>query len=139
MYLKRLQEANSWLTELISNIEAKDKNALIIISADHGGFVGFDTTNESTVKQETEVLVKTIFTSTLAIKWNGVAPKFDTEFKTPVNFFRILFAHLSDTNSYLEQLQDDKSYIIISKGAPFGVYEYLDENGNAVFNPLPNN
>lgn len=139
LYLKRLKEANTWLTELISNIEAKDKNALIIISADHGGFVGFDTTNESTVKQDTEALVKTIFTSALAIKWNTEAPKFDDAFKTPVNFFRILFAHLSENKSYLEHLQDDKSYIIISKGAPFGVYEYIDENGKVVFNPIKNN
>lgn len=139
LYLKRLQEANVWLTELISNIETKDDNALIIISADHGGFVGFDSTNESTVKQNTEALVKTIFTATLAIKWNKAAPEFDDAFKTPVNFFRILFAHLSENKSYLKHLQDDKSYIIISKGAPFGVYEYIDENNTPVFNPLPNN
>lgn len=138
LYLKRLKEANVWLTELITNIEAKDKNALIVVSADHGGFVGFDTTNESTVKQETEALVKTIFTSTLAIKWSTKAPEFDDAFKTPVNFFRILFAHLSENRSYIEHLQDDKSYIIISKGAPFGVYEYIDENGHAVFNAIAN-
>ena len=138
LYLKRLEEANIWLTEVISNIEAKDKNALIIISADHGGFVGFDTTNESSVKQEREALVKTIYTSILAIKWNKKVPEFDNAFKTPVNFFRILFAHLSENESYLRSLQENKSYIIINKGAPFGVYEYIDEDGNVVFNKFSN-
>lgn len=135
-YLTRLEEANIWLKNVIAKIEERDKNALIIISADHGGFVGFKSTLDTEIKQTDRDLIYSIFSSTLAIKWNGNAPEFDNKFKTPVNFFRILFAHLSENETYLKTLQEDKSYIIIGKNAPFGVYEYIDENGNTVFNRI---
>lgn len=138
LYIKKMKLANLWLAKVVNDIETNDEDALIVISADHGGFVGFNTTIESTIKQTNEDLIKSIYTATLAIKWNGQAPEFDQTFKTPVNFFRILFAHLSGDKSYLDHLQDDKSYIIISKGAPFGLYEYIDEKGNVVFNKLSN-
>jgi len=137
-YLKRLEEANIWLEDLIAKIEKKDKNALIIISADHGGFVGFNSTLETEIKQTDRDLIYSIYTSILAIKWNNKSPAFDGKFKTPVNFFRILFSYLSENETYLRALQEDKSYIIIGKDAPFGVYEYIDENGNVVFNKIDN-
>jgi hypothetical protein len=137
-YLKKLEEANIWVKNLVAKIEEKDKKALIIISADHGGFVGFNSTLETEIKQTDRDLIYSIFTSTLAIKWNNNSPEFDSKFKTPVNFFRILFSYLSENVIYLNELQEDKSYIIIGKDAPFGVYEYIDENGNVVFNRIDN-
>ncbi|QRM89547.1 hypothetical protein FG167_10000 [Lacinutrix sp. WUR7] len=136
LYLKRLLETNIWLKKIIKTINTKDKNALIVISADHGGFVGLNATPEARKKQTDDKIIKSIFTSTLAIKWPNEAPEFDTEFKTPVNFFRILFAHLAEDASYLDNLQDDKSYMVIKKGAPYGVYELINEKGEVVFKEL---
>ena len=133
LYLDRLKETNIWLKEVIEKIEYKDKNALIVISADHGGFVGFQTTLHSTIKQTDDALIRSIFTSTLAIKWVNNAPDFDSKFKSPVNFFRILFSHLSNDHKYLDNLKADKSFIKIDQGAPFGVYEYINEKGEVVF------
>ena len=133
-YLDKLQSTNTWLKDLIAKIEEKDSNSLIIISADHGGFVGFNYTLETEIKQTDRDLIYSIFTSALAIKWNGKPPEFDDEFKTPVNFFRILFSYLSENEIYLKSLQEDKSFIIIRENAPFGVYEYINENGEVVFN-----
>ena len=79
-------------------------------------------------------LINSIFTSALAIKWSGVSPEFEAELKTPVNLFRILFSYLSDNKAYLKYLQDDKSYAIINNNAPVGVYEYINEKGEVVFN-----
>ena len=132
-YLEKVSEANSYLQQIIEIIESKDKNALIIIAADHGGFVGLDYSFESRVKLSDDVAVKSIFTSILAIKWPQESPTFDSKFKSPVNFFRILFSYLSEDARYLNNLQEDKSYSVIEKGAPFGVYELINEKGTVVF------
>ena len=105
-YLKELKEAYSWLKSTISSIEENDNNAIIIIIADHGGFVGLEYTLESKIKQENEDLVKTVFTTACAIKWpNGNAPNYDSKLKSNVNLFRILFTYLSGNESYLKNLQ----------------------------------
>lgn len=135
-YLNKLQQANLWLQEIITLIDSQDKNALIIITADHGGFVGFNTTLEARIKQSDPELIYSIYTAMLAIKWNGMPSDFDTKFKTPVNFFRILFSYLSENRSYLDHLEDDSSYIMINQGGPFGVYKYINSQGETVFEPI---
>ena len=135
-YLNKLKQVNLWLQEIVTLIDSRDKNALIIITADHGGFVGFNTTLEARIKQSDPDLIYSIYTAMLAIKWNGMPPDFDIKFKTPVNFFRILFSYLSQNRSYLDHLEDDSSYIMINQGAPFGVYKYIDSQGETVFEPL---
>lgn len=139
IYLKKLKQANTWLKNTISLIEKNDNNAIIIIAADHGGFVGLEYTMESMTKQENDDLVKSIFTTVLAIKWpDGIAPEYDSKLKTNVNLFRILFTYLSSDQSYLKNLQEDKSYLKIQRGAPYGVYENIDNNGKVVFKRLSN-
>lgn len=133
-YLNKLQSANDWLTDLIDRIEKHDQNSLIVIVADHGGFVGMDYTLQCKEKQTERDLVYTIFTSALAIKWPDKAPVFDNQLKSNVNLFRVLFSYLSDDEKYLDHLQEDKSYSVIEKGAPFGVYELINEDGEVVFN-----
>ena len=133
-YIKSLTKANEKLTAITNAILEKDPQALIILMADHGGFVGMTHTGETYTKNTDRDFVNSIFSSILAIHWpNGNAPEFDYNFKSSVNLFRILTAYLSGENAYLQNLQPDKSYIIINFGAPKGVYEYLDADGNVVF------
>ena len=136
-YLERLELTNIWLKNIIDYIEEKDPNSLIVIGADHGGFVGMNTTLEARSKLDDRDLIYSIFTAQLAIKWpDGLAPEYDTNLKTPVNLFRVLFSFLSDNQNFLNNLQEDKSYIQIETGAPFGVYEYINENGEVTFNKI---
>ncbi len=133
-YIESLTESNKKLTELTKTILAKDPEALIVLMADHGGFVGMTNTAESYTKNTDINFVKSIFSTILSIHWpNGDSPVYDHKFKTSVNLFRILTAYLSEDESYLENLQPDNSYIIINHGAPQGVYEYLDGDGKLVF------
>ncbi len=133
-YIEGIKESNKKLTQLTESILTKDPEALIIIMADHGGFVGMTNTHESYSKNTEPDFVRSIFSSVLAIHWpNGEAPEYDEKLKTSVNLFRILVSYLSENPSYLSKLQPDKSYIPINFGAPKGVYEYLDEDGNLVF------
>lgn len=137
-YLNKLKEANIWLKEIIQLILNKDNNCVIIIAADHGGFVGFNSTSEVKTKVTNKDLVNSIFTSALAIKWPNLPPTYQTELKTPVNLFRILFSYLSEEDVYLEYLQDDKSFIPIKEKETVSVYEYINEKGETVFNKKEN-
>lgn len=134
-YINNIKEANIWLKDIVNMILEKDKNSLIVIVADHGGFVGFNYTTECKIKETDVNLINSIFTSALAIKWPNEyeQPEFDDKLKTSVNLFRILFSYLSENDTYLNNLQDDKSYITIESGATPGTYEYIDENDNIVF------
>lgn len=137
-YLSNLKDANQWLEKLINIIIKNDTNCLIVVVADHGGFVGLNSTLESLEKQENKDLVYSIFTSALAIKWPNGVPQFDDKLRSNVNLFRVLISYLSDEESYLSNLQDDKSYTIIREGAPFGVYELINDEGDVVFNKVLN-
>ncbi|CAD0005957.1 hypothetical protein [Flavobacterium salmonis] len=110
-YIKRLREANKWLKETVSFIEKNDSNAIIIIGADHGGFVGFSHTLEASKKISDKVLLKSIFGAKLAIKWNtSQYIEYDSKLKSSVNLFRVLFSFLSEDKELLKNLQPDKSY-----------------------------
>ncbi|MEM5565404.1 hypothetical protein WNY78_09820 [Psychroserpens sp. AS72] len=133
-YLNRLVEVNTWLIDMVTIINKNDPNSLIVIIADHGGFVGYDYELESRTKSLDRDLVHSVFTSALAIKWpDNDNPNYDNRLKSSVNLFRILFSYLSNNDSYLQNLQEDKSYLIIEEGAPNGVYEVIDDAGEVVF------
>lgn len=133
-YIESLTEANKKLTQLTKKILENDPDALIVIMADHGGFVGMTNTVESYTKNTDRDFVNSIFSTILSIHWpKGEAPAFDKELKSSVNLFRILTAYLSEEEAYLENLQQNGSYIIINFGAPKGIYEYLDDEGNVIF------
>lgn len=133
-YIESLKESNKKLTELTKIILKNDPEAVIVIMADHGGFVGMKSTKDAYTKTTDPDIVNSIFSTILAIHWpNGEAPEFDDKLKTPVNLFRILTSYLSENPPYLANLQEDDSYIIINYGAPQGIYEYLDAQGNVVF------
>lgn len=133
-WLESLERANDKLEILISDILKYDPDALVLIMGDHGGFVGMDYTNQIYVKTQERDLVHSIFSSQLSIRWpEGLQPQENLGFQSMVNVFRILFAHLSGENKYLEKLQPDESYVIINEGAPKGIYKYIDDEGNIVF------
>ena len=133
-WLTNLKTANEKLKTLLSLIEAKDPEALVVIMSDHGGYVGMDYMQELRIKTQDRDKLYSGFSSILAVKWpNNDAPKFDKRLKTGVNLFRILFAYLGEEESYLEHLQDDGSYHHVDRNAPKGIYQYIDSEGEVVF------
>jgi hypothetical protein len=134
LYLDRLNSANLWLENTIELILKLDENSLIVIVADHGGFVGYDSMEEVKLKTNKKKSIYSSFSAILAIKWPyTIKPQFENKLKTNVNLFRILISYLSENEDYLNNLEADKSYMIIDDGAPMGVYELIDENYNVVF------
>lgn len=133
-YIKNVKMANAWLMEMISFIEKYDPNSIVIIGADHGGFVGFKYALEAQKKVADRALLYSIFGAKLAIKWNN--PKheeYDSKLKTPVNLFRILFSYLSENKLPLEHLQPDTSYNCYDSTDFTKIYKAIDENGSSQF------
>ena len=136
-WIERLKESNNLMRNLIDEILKKDPEALIVIMADHGGFVGLNYTGEGDAKTENKAIIKSIFSTNLTIHWpNNEVPEYDTQLKTPVNVFRILFSYLSEDEKYLKNLQADESYICLTEGTEPGVYKYIDGSGNYVFEKM---
>ena len=135
-YLTDLDEANTWLKSVLQIINKYDSNPLIIIAADHGGFVGYDYSTQSNEKPKSRNNTFSMFSSLLAIKWPENPNQYDKDLKTSVNLFRTVFSFLSENKSLLENLQEDRSYLTVNEDAPLGIYEVIDENDNAVFKEL---
>lgn len=135
-YVEKIEEVNDWLMETVGMIEAADPNALIIILADHGGWVGM-TSYPDMFTTEDEDNINSIFSTIAAIKWNGhLQDGYDSELRSTVNLFRVLFANLAKNDSYLQQMEDNSSYNLHRENSyRNSVYKVLDDQGNTTFIP----
>ncbi len=136
-YLDDVKEANLWINEILSFIKENDPNAIVIVLADHGGWVGIDSDLEMITTQD-PVHVESIYSALAAIKWNGNLPQgFDNELKTNVNVFRVLFAALGNDAALLEHLEDNSSYNLFYKNSFFkGVSKLINDEGEFVFEKM---
>jgi len=134
-YLAKVREANAWLKSLIAEIEKKDPDGIIVIAADHGGFVGFENSLQSQTKTNNPLLVKSMYGALCTIKWNADGHEaYDKSLKTSVNLFRVLFAFLSEDTTLLDNLQENASYIDAVQ--PKGRHRYIDTQGTVVFQKI---
>ncbi|MDN3725185.1 hypothetical protein QRD02_12415 [Aequorivita sp. SDUM287046] len=130
-WLEKREIANAKLEKIINIIIAQDPSALIIIMADHGGFVGLEYTDEFNHKTFGSNIVYSAFGAMLSIRWpNDEVPAESQYLKSSINVFRILFSYVSGNQKYLQHLQGDESYFVLKSGEDPGVYQYVDGNGN---------
>jgi hypothetical protein len=116
IYLKRIEIANRWLKKTIDLIEKKDSSGIIIIAADHGGWVGIENRKQM-FSTNNKKLLKSIFSNLIAIKWNDKKHfEYDEKLKSNVNIFRVLFSCLSEDKTLLKHLEEDYSYTIRQDG-----------------------
>jgi len=132
-YLGKLDETNEWIKATVLSIEEKDPNAIIIVLADHGGWLGLEDFDQM-FETKDETYLWSIYSALAAIKWNGYLEEgYDAQLRTNVNLFRILFASLSQNNKLLDHLEDNSSYNLTQKNTFFkGVRAVLDDSGNVV-------
>ncbi|WP_047545155.1 sulfatase-like hydrolase/transferase [Psychroserpens sp. Hel_I_66] len=129
-YANRLQEANDWLTGLIETIEDYDSEALVIIVADHGGYVGFDYTMEAIEREMSPIETLSCFSSILSIKWPRDIKTNNLEFRSNVNLFRSIFYNLSEEGILLKNKEKNESYIPLREDGKFNYYKCIDDNRN---------
>ncbi|MDV6168113.1 hypothetical protein R1T16_06725 [Flavobacterium sp. DG1-102-2] len=132
-YISKIEKANTWLKKTILKIKSKDKNALIIILSDHGGWVGFNGVKEF-YSTNSAPLIHSTFGNFAAIDWNNNEHDgYDDKLRSNVNVFRVLFSCLSENKSYLNHLEEDASYNI--RPGNFitqSVHKLIDGEGNYV-------
>jgi Sulfatase len=133
-YIGKIEDVNLWLIETIDMISEADPNAIVIVLADHGGWVGM-TSYPDMFTTTDEANIRSIFSSVAAIKWNGYLKEgYDTKLRSTVNLFRVLFANLAINDDYLEQMEDNSSYNLhMESWYRKSVYKVLDDRGETVY------
>lgn len=135
-YLQRLETASNWVKGLVTLIEDYDSNALIIIVADHGGYVGLTYTKEIENKQLTALETISVFSSLLAIKWPDQQVPAELNIESNVNLFRNVLSYLSEDEKLLDNLEEDKSYLPRYEGGKGVFYECINEDYKVVYKEL---
>ena len=132
-YLAKIEEVNLWLKDIVKYIANKDKNGIIIILADHGGWVGLRSFNDLYSNENPE-LVNSTFSNIAAIKWTGhLEDGYDKDLKTNVNIFRVLFGALSKNEEVLNHLEEDASYNLrLNSLGNKDVVKVIDAGGNVI-------
>lgn len=133
-YIAKIEEVNLWLRKTVNMINDADPKAIVIVLADHGGWVGM-TSYPDMYTTTDEANIRSIFSSIAAIKWNGhLKDGYDTELRSTVNLFRVLFANLAENTDYLQQMEDNSSYNLhMESWYRNSVYKVLDDKGKTVF------
>jgi len=133
-YVAKIEEVNLWLRKTVNMINDADPKAIVIVLADHGGWVGM-TSYPDMFTTTDEANIRSIFSSIAAIKWNGhLKDGYDTELRSTVNLFRVLFANLAENTDYLQQMEDNSSYNLhMESWYRNSVYKVLDDKGKTVF------
>ncbi|WP_417874049.1 sulfatase-like hydrolase/transferase [Xanthomarina gelatinilytica] len=133
-YIEKIKEVNVWLENTVNYISEKDPNAIVIILADHGGWVGLGSYPEMFSTEDPQQ-IHSIYSTLAAIKWNGhLEAGMDAELKSNVNFFRVLFTVLSENPEYLKYLEDDSSYNLQNGTFSKSVHAVIDDNGKVISN-----
>lgn len=133
-YIEKIKEVNGWLENTVNYISEKDPNAIVIISADHGGWVGLGSYAEMFSTKNPDQIHST-YSTLMAIKWNGhLKEGMDTQLKSNVNIFRVLFSVLSENPEYLKYLEDDSSYNLQNGTFWKSVRPVIDDSGKVLLN-----
>lgn len=132
-WMQGLSTANFKLKQILELIQTNDPNAIVVLMADHGGYLGFETKKSLYEKTTDEAKILSVFNALFSIKWDSGYSGESVSFGSAVNFFRVLFADLAEQPKYLDYLEDNSCYAIIYEGAPKGIYRYLDGDGQLVF------
>ncbi|MDC8001647.1 hypothetical protein POV26_11410 [Aequorivita todarodis] len=133
-YIEKIKEVNGWLKNTVNYISEKDPNAIVIILADHGGWVGLGSYPEMFSTKNPQQ-IRSIYSTLAAIKWNGnLKEGMDAELKSNVNIFRVLFSVLSENPEYLKYLEDDSSYNLQNGTFSKSVRAVVDDRGKVISN-----
>lgn len=131
-YIEKIEEVNLWLKNTLNYISEKDPDAIVIVLADHGGWVGLGSYQEMFSTND-PAQIRSIYSALAAIKWNGhLEEGFDAELRSNVNIFRVLFSVLSNNIEYLKYLEDNSSYNLENGTFSKSVRAVIDDKGNVI-------
>lgn len=133
LWFESVAIANTKLVSHIDLIKELDPAALIVVMADHGGFVGFDYTGQVFTKTQDRDLLHSVFSINLAVHWPEDDVYEGESARSAINVFKMLFSYLSTDQKIMETAADNSSYLVIKEGVTPGVYKVLDDSGKVTF------
>jgi len=113
-YVKKIQIANDEILSIVSHIQTRDPNALIIVNADHGawGYGSFNYTKKEILESTSDDLMALDHLGALlALRWPDAAPQCDQDLRTNVNVFRCIFSYLTESKDIWATKVPDHSFI----------------------------
>jgi hypothetical protein len=135
-YLNKLDKVSTILMDMVNSIIKKDPEGIIIIAADHGGFVGFESTAQAYETPTADLELKqSLFNALFAVKAPSDFKPYQENIKSSVSVFPNLFSYLAGQPVPLDSL-DNSSYIFIKKADARGVYKYYNTDGKPVTEKL---
>ncbi|MEL6811470.1 MAG: hypothetical protein AAFP76_09060 [Bacteroidota bacterium] len=135
-YLDRLTLSEEWMKTLLETIYKQDDDPLIVLVADHGGYVGLRYVREVLEKELTPIELNSVFSSLLSIRWpqNEAPAQWNPE--SSVNLFRYVLSYLSEDETLKQNKVSNASFLPYDDGNGVEYYECLDTEGNKVFRKL---
>jgi len=131
-YKQGLYNTTDKLKKMVSLINRQDPSGIIILAADHGGFVGLNNTHEAFSKLTDDKGIKeSIYNSLLSIKAPTDFTPYGNNIKSSIGLFPNLFAYLSDQPLPQDSI-DNSSYMFIKEHGTRGVYKYFNTDGKPV-------
>ena len=132
-YQQEVNSISKKLIDMIRFIEKKDPKAIIMLVADHGGFVGYTHTGAAYSNPENDIdLKQSVFNALFAVK---AAVEFETHHEkihSSIGVFPALFDYLSGEDIKTQLQLDNSSYLLIDNNSDKELYQYFDNNGNSV-------
>ena len=128
-YMNRVSDSNSKLQGLVAEIVAMDRNAVIVLTSDHGPLIENNCSREHELRTVAEYRDRA--GTILAIRWpNTYNGEYDVELVTSVNLFRYLLGSLFDDDSeIMDSLVADDVYTRASDG-----FQEILRNGEILHN-----
>lgn len=131
-YIQKIREVNEWLKTTLNYITEKDPEAVVIVLADHGGWVGLSSYKEM-FSTTNPAQIQSVYSSLAAIRWNGhLIDDMDSGLKSSVNFFRVLFSNLSGNKELLKHTEDNSSYRLKQGVILNSVEAIIDNDGQII-------
>jgi hypothetical protein len=132
-YREEIKSISSQLIDMVQFIELNDPEAIILIVADHGGFVGYTHTGAAYTQPEKDLALKeSVFNALYAVKAPVGFDPFQKTVKSSIGVFPALFDYLSGDLAPSISSFDNSSYLLIKSDAKRVLHQYYDTHGNSV-------
>ena len=132
-YREEIKSISSQLIDMVQFIEFNDPEAIILIVADHGGFVGYTHTGAAYSQPEKDLALKqSIFNALYAVKAPEDFGPYQKNVSSSIGVFPALFNYLSGAKATNTSSFDNSSYLLIKSDAEQTLYRYYDTHGNSV-------
>lgn len=129
-YKKEITSISQQLIDISSFIKEKDPNGIILIVADHGGFVGYTHTGAAYNKPDENMAYKeSVFNALYAVKAPEDFASYTKIVDSSIEVFPALFDYLAGIPAQEKDIYDSSSFLNINIDGKKQLYKYFNNKG----------